>query len=80
MRPFYLGESVTTPLGRGEIMGFERFDRQGNSTTPSDDDNGVQRVIVKLDDSTRWAPTKLTPHPYFGRHELVSDEPPSEFP
>ena len=62
------GQRVLTPHGAGTVQGFESFDLDGKTRTPSTTDNGG-RVIVALDNPENWAGSKITttpPHYYRG--------------
>lgn len=57
MKTFKKGQRVIASelLGAGVIVGFEHFDKFGNGLPMVDEDPGEGRIIVQLDDPTRWA-------------------------
>ena len=65
------GRRVMTCMGPGTILGFEVFDAKGwpmdlvevYPFCPS-------RIVVQLDDPSKWSLTPLTPNPYFNRSEI----------
>lgn len=60
-----------TSLGPGTVLGFERFSANGNSLKPEEIDTYLlSRVVIQLDDPSKWACTQLTPNPYFTREEI----------
>ena len=69
MTTYKVGERVTTPLGAGTVVSFEHFDDEGMSLEPSNTDQG-RRVVVKLDDPTRWAAHATHGNPYMFRSEI----------
>lgn len=60
-----------TYLGSGTVLGFEVFNAKGwpLDLVEVDPQNGY-RVVVQLDDPSKWACTPLTPNPYFTREEI----------
>lgn len=48
-----INDKVVTDHGPGVVVGWEAFDKEGNSIELSTEDNG-NRVAVKLDDGHSW--------------------------
>lgn len=64
---------ITLDKGPGVVVGFERFSPSGKQMEPSDIDieASTARVIVQLDDPTKWAfHDKGVGLPHFYRREL----------
>jgi hypothetical protein len=53
------GRKLLTPRGEGTELAIE-YNKKFSSI----------RVIVKLDDPSKWVPTERTPHPYMMLHDL----------
>lgn len=65
------GQRVETPLGRGFVIGFERFDAKGNWIPDSTEDrDNTSRVHVELDNPSNWIGFEEHGHPYFFRSDL----------
>lgn len=64
-QPSYIkGQRVLTPLGAGTVECFETFIENGMRAIHC-------RVVVNLDDGSRWAAsTNTSPHPYMFRNEV----------
>ena len=64
-QPSYVkGQRVLTPLGAGTVECFETFIENGMRAIHC-------RVVVNLDDGSRWAAsTNTSPHPYMFRNEV----------
>jgi len=71
MSTFSKGQRVMTDLGAGVIAGFERFDKDGMTIAPADEDDGQQRVLVQLDEPSKWVfHNQQVGLPHFPRREL----------
>ena len=76
-QPSYIkGQRVLTPLGAGTVECFETFIDNGMKAIQVEVDEGPDtwhpcRIVVNLDDGSRWAAsTNTSPHPYMFRNEV----------
>lgn len=49
-----VGDRLKVPHGVGTVVGFERFDAEGFSAPMADVDDGVNRIVLRLDPGHSW--------------------------
>lgn len=69
LQTYELGQRVVTVYGEGVVLGFESFTPEGHQAPTSRKDNG-RRIIVKLDDPTKWSCSPISHNPYFYRQDV----------
>lgn len=67
---YKLNQRVLTPHGEGEIVGFERFNSKGFTDMPSTEDDGENRIIVKLDHPEKWSGSATSGYPHYWHRDI----------
>ena len=70
MKLYTVGQRVNTEHGEGVIIGFETFGEDGWATDHAQVDNGVSRIVVKLDVPNMFYGGKLG-NPFFYRSDKL---------
>lgn len=70
---YVVGERVATCHGFGTVRGFESFDLEGQQEADKLKDNGG-RVLIELDDRTKWPCHSVAGGYYAFRSDLVKGE------
>ncbi len=70
---YEVGERVATCHGFGKVQGFEQFDANGSQIADTLKDNGG-RVLIELDDRTKWPCHSVAGGYYAFRSDLVKGE------